>query len=239
MNKILLITGASSDIGMSLVEKIADRYDWILAHYNHWTERLEQIKKSMGEKIVFIQADFADEESVLGMIAWIKEKGMEPDHIVHLPAPRAINQKFVKTEWKAFEAAWNISLRSAVLLFQAFIPKMQKQRYGKVIVMLSAYTMNLPPKYQTVYITSKYALLGLMNSLAVEYHDKGITVNGVSPDMIQTKFITELPDILVKQYSENRPQKRILDVEEVVPTFEFLLSDAADQITGMNICIGV
>jgi 3-oxoacyl-[acyl-carrier protein] reductase len=95
----------------------------------------------------------------------------------------------------------------------------------------------MPPKYQTAYTTVKYALLGLMKSLATEYASKGITINGVSPDMIQTKFLSNLPGLIIEQYAESRPQKQILKVDDVIPTFAFLLSDGADNINGMNIGI--
>ena len=84
---------------------------------------------------------------------------------------------------------------------------------------------------------TKYALLGLMKSLSVEYADKGIMVNGVSPDMIETKFLKDIPDLVIRQNAERSPLKRNLTIEDVVPTFDFLLSDAADTITGQNIGI--
>lgn len=68
------------------------------------------------------------------------------------------------------------------------IPNMAKKKYGRIVFMLTSCTINNPPKYQSSYVTVKYALLGLMKALAVEYADRGITVNGVSPDMMETKF---------------------------------------------------
>ena len=114
---------------------------------------------------------------------------------------------------------------------------MQKQRSGKIVFMLTSYVVGMPPKYQAAYTTVKYALLGLMKSLAAEYADKGIAINGVSPDMIQTKFISQLPHLLVEQYAGTLPGKRILSVDDVVPAFQFLLSDGANLIHGENICI--
>ena len=82
------------------------------------------------------------------------------------------------------------------MILQAFIPKMSKQNYGKIVFMLSAYLLGIPPKFQSPYITVKYALLGLMRNLASEYAAKGIMVNAVSPDMMETKFLSELPELI-------------------------------------------
>lgn len=235
MDKILLVTGASSDIGSELVRNVSQNYKKVIAHYYHWNENLECLKRETGDKIIFLQSDFSDLDSVTGLIHRIKEQGLEPDHIVHLPAPKMKIQKFVKEDWETFQNGWETSVHSLVEILQAFLPHMQKQKYGKIVLMLTSCTLDLPPKFQAAYTTVKYAMLGLMKSLAVDYMDKGITVNGVSPDMIQTKFLSELPEHLIEQYAEKRPEKRILRVEEVLPVLSFLLSEGAAHVNGMNL----
>lgn len=112
---------------------------------------------------------------------------------------------------------------------------MVKQKYGKIVLMLSAYLLGVPPKFQGPYITVKYALLGLMRNLAAEYASKRIMVNAVSPDMMETKFLSDLPDLVKEQSAKNNPLGRNIYVNEVVPSIEYLLSDASDVITGQNI----
>ena len=235
--KTLFVTGASSDIGLSIIRRVSGEYDLIWAHYLHWSDRLDLIQAELGEKIHWLQADLTQPEALGAMINSIRDSGMEPDHIIHLPMPKVFTQRFLKTPWKDFEAGWEMALRSAVILLQAFLPHMQKQKSGKIILMLTSYTIGMPPKYQSAYVTVKYALLGLMKSLAVEYADKGITFNAVSPEMMDTKYIAELPHLLVEQVAASRPEGRILTVDEVAPTFVYLLSASADHITGENILI--
>ena len=235
--KTLLVIGASSEVGSALIARVAERYEVIWAHYRQWNDHLEALKGQFGDKIRFLQADLSSVPDTERMISDIKSADLVPDHIVHLTADKVFMQKFTKTKWESFDRAWTLSARSAVLLLQAFLPKMQKRKSGKILFMLSSATMDTPPRCQAAYVTVKYAMLGLVKSLAAEYVDKGITVNGVSPDMIQTKFISEFPDLMVEQYASTRPRKRLLSVEEVVPTFAFLLSEEADGITGENIGI--
>lgn len=237
MNKILLVAGASSDIGAALIKKTAKDYKLILAHYFHWNSQLEELQHAFPEKIIFLQADFSNVDNIQQMLYYIHEHRLEPDHVVFFPALKSYTKKFAKTEWESFDKGWEISVRSSVLIAQNLLPYMQKKKYGKIIFMLTSYTCDSPPKYQVSYTTVKYALLGLLKSLAVEYADKGITINGVSPDMIQTKFLSELPQILIDQYAEGRPQKKLLQVEDVIPAFIFLLSEGADNISGENIRI--
>lgn len=237
MGRILLVTGASSDIGTELIQKTAENYEIILAHYNHSAEKLLEIKERLGDKLVLLQADFSEREGVSELIARINEGNYSPDHIVHLPAQKIFHQKFSKCSWEEYQSGIDISLQSIVLLLQKYLPIMSKKKYGKVIFMLTSCVLNMPPKYQASYVTVKYALLGLMKSLSVEYADKGITVNGVSPDMIETKFLSQVPELIVQKNAMDSPLGRNLTVADVIPAFEYLLSDAADAVTGQNLGI--
>ena len=232
--KILFVTGASSDVGTALINKVESHYKIIWAHYCGSQKNLEELRKKYGEKIVPIQADFSDTESTQNLINVMIESGNIPNHIVHLPAPKAFNQKFWKCTWMDYQKGIDISLRSAVLILKAFIPFMVKKKYGKIAFMLTDCVIGIPPKFQIPYVTVKYALLGLMKSLAVEYADKGITVNAVSPDMIETKFLSDVPELIIAQNARNSPLGRNLTVDDVVPAFEYFLSDGADAVTGQN-----
>jgi len=145
------------------------------------------------------------------------------------------NLQFHKNNWEVYQKEIDTSLRSIMMILKAFTPQMAKQKYGKVVFMLSAYLLGIPPKFQSPYITVKYALLGLMRNIAAEYASKGINVNAVSPDMIETKFLSELPDLVKEQSAKNNPLGRNIYVEEIVPTIEYLLSPASDVVTGQNI----
>ena len=135
-----------------------------------------------------------------------------------------------------YEAMMQVSFYSIVEILKAFIPAMQKQKYGRILFMLSAYTTIPDPKYAAPYVASKYALLGLKKSVSAEYAAKGITVNGISPQMIETKFLKEVPELIVEQDKSVSPLGR-LQKEDILPTMKLLLSDEATAITYENISI--
>ena len=236
----LLILGASSDMGMELIRRIHSNYDKIIAHYCHMNEKLERLSQEIGkDKLRLIQADFSVETEIMKMIDEIKiiSQGEALSHIVFFPAPICENSKFPKIKWDIFQREIDISLKSLIFVLQSFLPAMARNRYGRVLIMLSYVVSNIAPAYCSNYVVTKYALLGLVKSLATEYAAKGITVNGVSPAWVNTKYIANQPDILKEQNIANNPKGRNLDVEEVVPTMDFLLSDGASCITGENITI--
>lgn len=236
-NKTLLILGASSDMGCSLIENSIDKYDTIICHYLHMNDRLKSLKEKYDDKMVMVQADFSDELSIAMMIEQIKKNGYKPTHIVHLPCLPVKYERFEKISNKDLKKALQISLFSFIQVTQAFIADMRKNKYGKIVVMLTVCTIGVPPKFMPIYVTEKYALLGMVKALASDYADKGIQINAVSPEMVDTKFLREIPDFVKQQTAEQNPLKRILKVEDVVPTITYLLSEEAACITGQNIAI--
>ncbi len=235
--KILLITGASSDVGDNLINKVYKEFDYIIAHHIGDNENLLKWKEKLGEKLILIKGNFLDESDTYKFVEDIKNTGKIPTHIVHLPAGKYENIKFSKMNWEKFNTDINIAVRSLVIILNEFLPVMAKNKYGKVVVMLTSCTTNIPPKYVSSYVTSKYALLGLVKALANEYADKGIRINGVSPTMMETKFLKNIPELIVKQNAMNSPTGTNLSIDDVTPMFEFLLSDKSDAITGQNIAI--
>ncbi len=236
-NKVLLVLGASSDVGIELIKEIKEQFDYILAHYANETTELTELKKELGDRLILIQGNFLSKEETYKFVENVKNTEKMPTHIVHLPAGKFENIKFSKTNWQTFENNINIALRSLVIILQEFLPIMAKEKYGRIVVMLTSATLNIPPKYLSSYVTTKYALLGLVKALSNEYADKRIRINGVSPSMINTKFLDNIPNLIVEQNALNSPTGKNLSVKDVIPTFKFLLSDNADCITGQNIGI--
>ena len=238
MSRTLLVIGASSDLGCRLIERNIDNYDKIAAHYFHGNENFNKMIKQHEGKIVPLQADLCSSDSVQSMINAINELNLAPDHVVHLAADKFKNVRFHQSARDDFTRALECSLISFAEILKPLLTQMAKNKYGKVVVMLSSVTCNnIPPKFLSPYIVSKYALLGLVRSLASEYGVKGINVNAVSPEMIDTKYLADLPEMLVEMNKENSVAGRNLDVDEVVPTIEYLLSNASDMVTGQNVLI--
>lgn len=237
MSKVYLITGASSDIGIGLIKKMYNKEDLFIAHYNKSADRLEALIKELGVNIKLVQADFTDDGSCNKLIREIKEVYKPPTHIIHLPATRVKYNKFSKISWKEFESEINVQLRSLVKITNAFIKDMAKQRYGKIVVVLTSGVINVPPKYLSAYITAKYAVMGFMKSIAIEYAEKNIGINAVLPSMIETKFLEEVSDIIVAKSAQSNPMGRNAQVEDIIPVIHMLLSEECSYLTGACIPI--
>lgn len=236
MSNTILIVGASSDLGLDLIKSL-DEDCLILAHYNSSKEKLVELGSKISNEMVLLKADLSSEEETLELTSLIEEKYETPNKIVLLAAPSAKNIRFKDMKWSDFEQDINVSLRSSVLILSRFLPKLAKQKTGKVIFMLSSYVIGVPPTALAHYTTGKYALLGLMKSLASEYATKNIQINAVSPSMIETKFLSNLNERLVELTAYNHPLKRNACTQDVIPIVKMLLSKDSNYINGTNIKI--
>ncbi len=230
------MSGASSDTGTALIKRIADDYDNVLCHYRSRPEKIDELQTKFGEKIIRLEADLSDESQTIQLSNVVSGYGVT--HFVHLPAVAIRPERFAKQPWGKFMDEMNVSVRSAVILSGKLLPAMAKAKFGRVVFMLTSYTVaEPPPKFMVPYTTSKYALLGLMKSLAAEYAGKGVAINGVSPGMMDTFFLEGTSHLIVEKNAEESPIKRNLVPEDVIGAFEFLLSKQAACITGQNLAV--
>ena len=236
MNNIIFITGASSDIGVALIKNLTEKCV-IIAHYNSNNKRLLELQKETENKIFPIRANFSSEKSIIKMLDKIEIEIGVPNKIIHIAAPKFENIRFKDVNWSNFKNEIDVSLGSITLILKRFLPKMAVEKRGRVITILSSVVLGVPPKALTQYTTVKYALLGLMKALANEYATKRITVNCISPSMVETQFLSQINDRFIELTAESHPLKRIATVLDIIPSILMLMADDAAYINGVNIPI--
>lgn len=233
---ILLITGASSDLGMELLGHVAGRYDFVWAHYHQMNDRLMQLCREFSEKIGLLQADFLEEADVVKMTKEMAASGKIPNHIVHLPAEKYMLCAFHRTDWEVYERNLAVSVRSAAMILREVLPRLARTDDGRVIFVLSECTCGDPPAYTAHYTMTKYALLGLLRTLSVEYEKKGIMINGISPGMMETKFLDGVSRLVAEKNARQNPSGKNISPAELMDVFEMLLFGGC-RISGQNIAV--
>ena len=235
MSRNYLILGASSDVGIQLIKEINDREKnaVIWAHYCSSDEHLKEIKQINGNEIVPVNADFSNPGDIKKMFSDIQDSKKVPTSIVHLSAPKLTYHKFNDVSWDDCIHDAQIQVGAVYKILQLFLPQIMKTEYrAKIVFMLSENTINKPAKFSTKYTMSKYMLLGLMKSLAVEYEGKMIDINALSPSMIDTKFLSEIDRRMLEVYGAT---DHMLNPCDVVPWLWKLLSEYSDGMSGENI----
>jgi 3-oxoacyl-[acyl-carrier protein] reductase len=233
----ILITGASSDIGMALVRRLAaDKTRRLLCHYNTGGARIEQLQADLGASITPIQGDLSSSSGSETFIESLRRDGLVPRSVVHLPASKLHYERFGKTDPRLFDDEWQIQVGSLIAILQYCLAGQKRDHpRRRVVVALSSVTLGLPPKYLSMYTTIKYAQLGLVRALAAEFGEVGVSVNAVSPSMVETQLLSEVPRQIVEMSQSQNPMGRNASADDVAGVIEFLLSPAAGFINGVNV----
>lgn len=238
-NKVYLITGASSEVGMAFIKKLDEKSSdavRVVAHYGNRKEDLEQLQtKLIHVKMDLVQADLSVTQGAEKICDYIKEKQLKITHVLHLAAPAFQYVKIKKWDKNKAKKEMQVQFFSFSSIMKDVLPAMAKNGYGRVCVMLSSYVLGTPPKYMSDYVAAKSALYGYVKAAAAEYGEKGVCVNGISPNMMETKFLQNIDEKIIEMTAAGSSMKRNISVEETVNGILYLLSDEASYINGTNL----
>lgn len=238
VNKKILITGGSSAIGQLLIQKQLSLGNVTIVAQYHSNENVKSAFKSIpkSSELIWIKCNLAEQDDIKKLLSHT-ESQFPLDAFVHLAAYKPEKSRITELNWNKFETHLNLQLKSLHTLVQSCLPTMAKAKSGKIITVLSNVTHGVPPSGMADYVTAKYAMLGYMKALASEYRSKGIAVNSVSPSMMDTPFISNLPSPIKDMCIENSPMKRLVNPAGVASYIDFLLSPEANHICGTNLVI--
>lgn len=234
------ITGASSDVGLLLIDRLLARggeEDIVVAQGCGDLAGIGPLAAKYKGRIRTYDVDLTDANALKLLLDDTERSIGLPTHIVHLPALRVVNTKFKNFDHARFALDMQVQAGSAAEICRRFVPAMAKARRGRVLFMLTSYVLGVPPKNTAAYVMAKEALHGLAKSLAADYAAFGVTVNCVAPSMMETKFLADTPSLIVQAAAEANPMGRNATPADVVPAMEFLLGEDAGFITGVTLPI--
>ncbi|TBR06892.1 MAG: SDR family oxidoreductase [Candidatus Nitrosotenuis sp.] len=235
-NKVAIITGASSDIGMDMSTKFVDEGATVIMLGRN-IKSLEKAHSAIKNKdsAVSISCDITDESQVLSVVEQIMDKYGKIDILVNNAAK--INDAIHFHEMKDSDIVdlVNTNILGTFKITKAVIAKMLDVREGCIINIGSISSERAIPKvHLAVYSATKAALSMFTKSIAVEYARKNIRCNCLNLGIINAGMIKPyLEDPQARKVLEERqPLNRIGDPRDVSNATVFLASDEARWITG-------
>lgn len=236
MKEALLITGSTSDLGYGYLKKFKDKNITIIAFYYDFEERLDDLIENYGLNIVKIYFDFLCLDNLEEKVKELSEKYFI-SKVLHLSAPIVKQERFNKISKEVFYNDFTIQVVSLVEILKVVLLRMKKEKKGKLVIILSSCVEGVPPKFWTSYVTSKYAMMGFLKSLVSEYGQFNIQINGISPSMIQSKFLNNMDERMVEMGIEKHPMKRTVTIDEVAETLDYLFFNNNSFLNGNNILL--
>ena len=231
--RVALVTGASRGIGRAIAEALGARGAYVFLNYASneaaAAEALAGVRAAGGEGELtrFDVANTADVQSGIEAIVGAKAR------IDILVNNAGISQDalLVRAKDEDFDRVLDVNLRGAFACARAAARTMMKQRRGR-IVNLTSVVGESGNAGQSVYAASKAGVIGLTRALAKELASRAITVNAVSPGLIDTDMTAFIQGDARSTMLAGIPAGRAGTAAEVAHAVAFLCSDEAAYITG-------
>ena len=130
----------------------------------------------------------------------------------------------------------NANLKGIWLSLKYQIPIMLQQKRGVIVNMASMSAIIGNPGV-SIYSASKGGVVALTQSAAIEYAASGIRINAISPGVISTPMVGDIPTPLLEDIQSKHPIGRLGKPEEIANAVVWLCSDKASFVTGHNMVI--
>lgn len=231
--RIALVTGGGRNIGRAIALELASSgvdVAVLVGSDGSAAEVVADGVRALGRRALSLVADVRDESAVRAAVDRVRRELGPPTILVHAAAVRR-EASFLELSHEEWREIVDVIVDGAFFTSREVLPDMVEAGWGR-IVMIGGLTGQTGATHRAHVVTAKAALLGLTKALALEFAEHNVTVNTVSPGMIDTVRSGEEP----KHHDERRiPVGRRGRPEEVAATVRFLVSDEAAFITGETV----
>ncbi|XP_060660561.1 L-xylulose reductase-like [Drosophila nasuta] len=231
-NKVIMVTGAGGGFGSALVKKLAKSEANVIAVARK-EEQLQKLCEVDEEHVRPLMLDLSDWNAVRQELAQLPQL----DGVVN-NAGVAIIKPFEELTEKDINMIFEVNFKAVVNITQSLL------RYGKLresssIVNVSSLASSRSFDGHAAYGASKAALDSLTKSLALELAPHKIRVNSVNPTVVMTPMGIKIWSDPAKSEPllERIPLSRFGEVDEVVETIGYLLSESSSFVNGHHLML--
>ncbi len=242
--KIALVTGAARGIGRAFAHALGEAGASVAIVDIH-KENSQIVLKELTDKGIpacAIHTDVTQSQQVDQAVSEILERWGRLDIAVNNAGIGQWSAAETMTD-EDWDAVFKVNLNGVFYCCRAEAKVMLAAGYGKIIntASMSASIVNWPQR-QSHYNTSKAGVVHLTRTLAVEWADRGVRVNCISPGYTRTKLLVDLAEtpqgkVMVPQWLEQTPMKKMAEVTDLQGAVVYLASEASDFMTGHDMVI--
>ncbi|SHN39626.1 SDR family NAD(P)-dependent oxidoreductase [Cryptosporangium aurantiacum] len=225
-DKTIIVTGAASGIGAATVRRLHDEGATVVAA----DLSAEGLKAAVGDldQVHAVPTDVADRSQATELIAAAERLG-NLYGLVNSAGIRGVSSIF-DLEPAELERVLSVNLAGTLNTCQAFV---RTVRQGAIVNVASAAGIRAVPN-RLAYVASKFGVVGVTQTMALEVAPRGIRVNAVAPGMIRTPMTAPMFEdpANVEAIRASHPIGREGEPHEIAAAIAFLLSEDASFVVG-------
>jgi NAD(P)-dependent dehydrogenase (short-subunit alcohol dehydrogenase family) len=205
--KTLIVTGGTGGLGETVVRRLSRTYRCVLLYHSTAPDAAPNVEG--------LKADLNDESSIRAAMTQVDE----PYGLVHLAGGYA-GGTVSETTTETWQRMIGLNLTSTFFVVRESLARMKRGQPGRIVAISSEASTS---KFASAaaYTISKAGLNTLIELTAAELGGTGITANALLPGSLDTPATRKA-----------MPNAKLVSLDRVTDTIEFLLSDAAANITG-------
>jgi NAD(P)-dependent dehydrogenase (short-subunit alcohol dehydrogenase family) len=241
-DKIALVTGAGSGIGAAIAETYAQAgAHVIVTDFNEASAQAVAKKIQAIGKAEFLRLDVSQEADCQRVAEKILASHGRLDVLVNNAGIGCVGT-LLQTKVEEMDRLYSVNVRGVFNVSKAFLASMVERKYG-VIVNLASIGGVVGIRDRLAYCTTKFAVVGLTKSMALDHSHQGIRVNCICPGRVETPFVkarlAEYPDPekAYREMSATQLTGRMLQPEEVAAAALYLASDEAASVAGTTMMV--
>lgn len=239
-----LVTGAGSGIGKSIATDLARAgYQVLVTDLNLTAAEAvaENLRQeglaAQGYKLdVSQQSDIDALVDTVAVDILVNNAGLQ--YVAKL-------ESFPADKWRLLT---DVLLVGPAMLTRGFLPQMKSRNFGRIVNIGSIHALVASP-YKSAYVAAKHGLLGFSKVVALETAEFNITINTICPSYVKTPLVENQirqqalehgiseADVINNIMLEPMPKKAFIEMPELSASVNFLISDAARNMTGQTLVL--
>ena len=236
-NKVAIVTGAASGIGLATSETLAAAGAAValgdIARENG--EKAEQKLLGQGFDARFFYLDVTDGNSIEAFKQAVLAWHSRVDIVVNVAGWGKI-EPFVENTPEFWRKVVDLNLMGPIAVTRAFLDGMMERNYGKVIVVASD-AGRVGSLGETVYAAAKGGAIAFTKSLAREMARYNINVNSICPGPTDTPLLAAVPEKFREAFIRATPMRRLGQPKDSADAILFLASGQSDFVTGQVLSV--